>query len=70
MLGKIEGRRRKGQQRTRWLDGMSMSKLQEVVKDREAWCAVVHRVTELDTPERLNDIKDSFLEFSSFCKTD
>ena len=70
MLGKIEGRRRKGQQRTRWLDGMSMSKLQEVVKDREAWCAVVHWVTELDTPERLNDIKDSFLEFSSFCKTD
>ena len=40
MLGKIEGRRRKGQQRTRWLDGMSLSELQKVVKDREAWCAV------------------------------
>ena len=67
MLGKVEGRGRKGQQKMTLSDGiidsigMSLSKLWKIVKDREDWCAEVHEVTKSDTIEQLNNTNDSFV---------
>ena len=76
MLGKIEGRRRRGWQRMSWLDGITdsmdvnLSKLQEIVKDREAWCITAHGVTESDTTEQLeNNLLKNVQDLSENYKT-
>ena len=73
MLGKIEGRRRRGWQRMSWLDGitdsidMSLNKLQEMVKDRAAWCAAVHGVTKSDMTDQLTTTNLFCCVFLIFC---
>ena len=66
ILGKIRGRSRRGQQRMRWLDGMNLCKLWEMVKDREAWHAAVHGVTELDTTGQLNNNNKNAIDWIAY----